>query len=113
MGLGMRLVLLRPRRNRCAPFSSFLMAAPCRACVRSRSRVKNYSFYISGTQELVKRGEVMCCIIRLPQPEARTVRELKTEALGRILEAVSPALAAELDRIVGETREELQRDFQQ
>src|SRR6267142_2996792 len=38
--------------------------------------------------------------------------ELKTQALDRVLEALSPALAAELDRVVGETREALEQEFQ-
>ena len=38
--------------------------------------------------------------------------ELKTQALDRVLEALSPALAAELDRMVAETREALEQDFQ-
>ena len=38
--------------------------------------------------------------------------ELKTHALDRVLEALSPALAAELDRVVKETREALEQDFQ-
>ena len=38
--------------------------------------------------------------------------ELKTQALDRVLEALSPALAAELDRVVSETREALEEEFQ-
>jgi hypothetical protein len=38
--------------------------------------------------------------------------ELKTQALDRVLEALSPALAAELDRVVNETREALEEEFQ-
>ena len=38
--------------------------------------------------------------------------ELKTQALDRVLEALSPALAAELDRVVQETRETLEQEFQ-
>ena len=38
--------------------------------------------------------------------------ELKTQALDRVLEALSPALAAELDRVVRETREALEQEFQ-
>src|SRR5437016_3920336 len=38
--------------------------------------------------------------------------ELKTQALDRLLEALSPALAAELDRVVQETRETLEQEFQ-
>src|SRR6266481_3427684 len=38
--------------------------------------------------------------------------ELKTQALDRILEALSPALAAELDRVVAETRQALEEEFQ-
>ena len=38
--------------------------------------------------------------------------ELKTQALDRVLEALSPALAAELDRIVDETCQALEQDFQ-
>ena len=38
--------------------------------------------------------------------------ELKTQALDRLLEALSPALAAELDRIVDETCQALEQDFQ-
>jgi len=38
--------------------------------------------------------------------------ELKTQALDRVLEALSPALAAELDRVVSETREALEQEFQ-
>src|SRR5579884_3588901 len=37
--------------------------------------------------------------------------ELKTQALDRVLEALSPALAAELDRVVAETRESLEQEF--
>ncbi len=39
--------------------------------------------------------------------------ELKTQALDRVLEALSPALAKELERVVLETREELEQEFQQ
>ena len=38
--------------------------------------------------------------------------ELKTQALDRLLEALSPALTAELDRVVGETRQALEQEFQ-
>ena len=38
--------------------------------------------------------------------------DVKSEALDRVLEALSPALGAELDRLVFETREALERDFQ-
>ena len=38
--------------------------------------------------------------------------ELKSQALDRVLEALSPALAAELDRVVAETRETLEQEFQ-
>jgi hypothetical protein len=38
--------------------------------------------------------------------------ELKTQALDRVLEALSPALASELDRIVEETRQALEQEFQ-
>src|SRR5207253_11332880 len=38
--------------------------------------------------------------------------ELKTQALDRVLEALSPALAAELDRVVAETRQTLEQEFQ-
>jgi hypothetical protein len=38
--------------------------------------------------------------------------ELKTQALDRVLEALSPALAAELDRLADETRQGLEQEFQ-
>src|SRR5262245_59288326 len=38
--------------------------------------------------------------------------ELKTSALDRVLEALSPTLATEIDRVVHETREALEQDFQ-
>src|SRR5947199_3340545 len=38
--------------------------------------------------------------------------ELKTQALDRVLEALSPTLAAELDRVVAETRQTLEQEFQ-
>jgi hypothetical protein len=38
--------------------------------------------------------------------------ELKTQALDRVLEALSPALAAELDRVVAETRQTLEEELQ-
>lgn len=38
--------------------------------------------------------------------------ELKTQALDRVLEALSPALAAELDRVVKETQQMLEQEFQ-
>ncbi len=38
--------------------------------------------------------------------------ELKTHGLERVLEALSPALARELDRIVSDTRQALEEDFQ-
>ena len=38
--------------------------------------------------------------------------ELKTRALDRLLEALSPALAAEVDRVVDETRQALEQEFQ-
>ena len=37
---------------------------------------------------------------------------VKTEALDRVLEALSPALTTELDRLVEETRETLEQEFQ-
>src|SRR6185295_8733585 len=37
--------------------------------------------------------------------------KLKTQALDRLFEALSPALAAELDRVVQETREGLEEEF--
>src|SRR5947209_4494275 len=42
----------------------------------------------------------------------RLSMELKTQGLDRLLEALSPALAAELDRVAQETRETLEREFQ-
>lgn len=38
--------------------------------------------------------------------------ELKTQALDRLLESLSPALSAELDRVVRENTESLEEDFQ-
>jgi hypothetical protein len=38
--------------------------------------------------------------------------ELKTQALDRALQALSPALAAELERVVQETRETLEQEFE-
>src|SRR5213075_3163751 len=38
--------------------------------------------------------------------------KVKTEALDRLIEALSPALVSELDRIVQETREGLEKEFQ-
>src|SRR6185369_9161072 len=38
--------------------------------------------------------------------------EVKTQDLERVLEALSPTLAAELNRVVVETRETLEREFQ-
>ena len=39
--------------------------------------------------------------------------ELKTQALDRVLEALSPALAAELDRLVQETRDLARQETQE
>ena len=39
--------------------------------------------------------------------------ELKTQALDRVIEALSPALARELERVVQETRDGLENEFQQ
>jgi hypothetical protein len=38
--------------------------------------------------------------------------ELRTEAVDRVLEALSPALAAELERVVGETSQRLEAEFE-
>jgi hypothetical protein len=38
--------------------------------------------------------------------------ELKSQALDRVLEALSPVLAAELDRVVAERREEFEQEFE-
>jgi exonuclease VII large subunit len=38
--------------------------------------------------------------------------DAKTQALGRLIETLSPALAAELDRLVQETREALEQEFE-
>jgi hypothetical protein len=38
--------------------------------------------------------------------------ELKPQALDRLMEALSPAFASELDRVAQETREQLEREFQ-
>jgi hypothetical protein len=38
--------------------------------------------------------------------------ELKTQALDRLLEALSPAISSELDRITQETRETLEKEFE-
>ncbi len=38
--------------------------------------------------------------------------ELRTQALDRVLEALSPALAVEIDRVVSETRQVLEAEFQ-
>src|SRR5690349_9077593 len=38
--------------------------------------------------------------------------ELKTQDLERVLEALSPTLAAELNRVAKETRDSLEREFQ-
>ncbi len=38
--------------------------------------------------------------------------ELKTQALDRVLEVLSPALVKELERVVKETRDELEQEFQ-
>jgi hypothetical protein len=39
--------------------------------------------------------------------------ELRTQPLDRVLEALSPALAIELERLIGETRQALEAEFQQ
>src|SRR4051812_33135970 len=44
--------------------------------------------------------------------EDRILMELKTKAVDRVLEALSPALAAELDRVVEEAREVLEKEFE-
>src|SRR5215471_11281239 len=41
-----------------------------------------------------------------------TSMDVKTQAVDRVLEALSPALTAELDRLVQETRENLEQEFQ-
>jgi hypothetical protein len=94
MGLGMRLLLLRPRRNRCAPLW------------------KRYILYIGVEAKYVKRTSIdrHYCIIPL---FAEYRMELKTQALDRVLEALSPALAKELERVVQETHDELEQEFQQ
>jgi exonuclease VII large subunit len=38
--------------------------------------------------------------------------DLKTQALDRVLEAISPSVAAELDRVAQETRQSLEQEFQ-
>jgi exonuclease VII large subunit len=38
--------------------------------------------------------------------------DVKTQALDRVLEAISPSLSAELDRVTQETRESLEEEFQ-
>jgi hypothetical protein len=48
----------------------------------------------------------------LPFKKAVLFMDVKTQALDRVLEALSPALAAEMDRLVQQTRDELERQFQ-
>ena len=38
--------------------------------------------------------------------------ELRTQAVDRLLEAVAPSLAAELDRVLLEARQQLESEFQ-
>jgi hypothetical protein len=40
------------------------------------------------------------------------LKEVRTEAVDRLLEALSPALTAELDRVVDETRQRLEAEFE-
>src|SRR5438270_6934296 len=74
----------------------FLMAAPFGACIRSRSCRLRYNFRLVF---VLSRRDI-------------TSMELKTQALDRLLEALTPALTAELDRVVAETREALEQEFQ-
>src|SRR5437867_9594529 len=107
MGLGMRLLLLRPRRNRCAPFEE---------------TISLYKGVVSGCQcETLIRpvsegrspvGSGLCCIIRVAL-EVRGPMELKTQALDRVLEAISPSLGAELDRIIEDVHRKLEMEFQE
>src|SRR5262249_43940231 len=92
MGLGMHLVLLRPRRNRCAPFLYLIYIRPWTRNVKNRGPLRNNTDSLEGSA--------------FPM-------ELKTQALDRLLEALSPALSAELDRVVREKTESLEDDFKQ
>ena len=65
---------------------------------------------VSEARSPVGRG--LCCIIRVAL-EVRGPMELKTQALDRVLEAISPSLGAELDRIIEDVHRKLEMEFQE
>src|SRR5437867_1827500 len=72
---------------------------------------RNYILYIGIWRGIVKRR----CRLRynfLFSGGISVSMELKTHGLDRVLEALSPVLAGELDRIITETRQALEEDFQ-
>src|SRR5262245_4351758 len=98
MGLGMHLVLLRLRRNRCAPFRDFGLK-PTLLILHRRlnGRCQIWSPALEYNPNFCWRWRVSM--------------ELKTSTLDRVLEALSPTLATEIDRVVQETREEQEQEF--
>src|SRR5262249_7240886 len=77
-----------------------------------RPRSKGLPCYIGGEPPNVKRLCLLRYNFRFPFGGMSVSMELKSEALERVLEALSPVLVAELDRVVAETRQELEQQFQ-
>ena len=82
MGLGMPLFLHSSRRNRCAPFVSI---------------IRLYSY---------RDGRAFC-----QRSIIGRLMELRTQAVDKILEALAPALSAELERVLQEARQQQEEEF--
>ena len=82
MGLGMPLYLHSSRRNRCAPFVNIV--APY----------------------LYRDGRAFC-----QRSIILALMERRTQAVDKILEALAPALSAELERILPEARQQQEEEF--
>src|SRR5437867_5903900 len=103
MGLGMHLVLLRPRRNRCAPVfrRSYPYIGRCSRDVNVRS------WLVRLARHLGSASPVSMYNPSNPFGGKEVSMELKTQTLDRLLEAISPVLGAEIDHVIEDLHRKL------
>src|SRR6476660_4265132 len=98
MGLGMRLELLRSRRNRCAPLSKeTAWLNPTRLPLYIGGRALDVTHGIGFLQAAPCRAYNSRGIILVFPGRRNLSMDLKTQALDRLLGLLSPALSQELD----------------
>src|SRR5262249_32820595 len=79
---------------------------------RAPPLLKLLPLYICGERSDVKLTVGGCGIIRVFPWRLKDLMDVKIQSLDRVIEALSPVLGSELDRVVQETRDAVEQEFQ-